>query len=125
MIDAETAPYATLILRIGLGVLFLAHAVRKLCVFKMAGTVTYFQLLGLPSWIAYVTVIAELSGGIALIAGVYARHVALLLMPLILGTIVTVRGENDWVFNNQRQRLGVPGLLGACAFPTVLHGRVK
>jgi hypothetical protein len=53
--DCLTAPYATLILRIGLAVLFLAHAGRNLCVFKMAGSVTYFQPLGLPGWIACVT----------------------------------------------------------------------
>jgi uncharacterized membrane protein YphA (DoxX/SURF4 family) len=41
--DGLTAPCATLILRIGLGVLFLAHAVQKLCVFKMARTATYFS----------------------------------------------------------------------------------
>jgi hypothetical protein len=36
MIDAKNALYATLILRIGLGVLSLAQAVQKLCVSKMA-----------------------------------------------------------------------------------------
>ena len=44
--DCLTAPYATLILRIGLAVLFLAHAGRN-CVFKMA--VGTFQPLGLPA----------------------------------------------------------------------------
>ena len=52
MIDAETAPNAALILRIGPGVLLLAHARQKLRVFKMAGMVTYFQSLGLTGWIA-------------------------------------------------------------------------
>jgi uncharacterized membrane protein YphA (DoxX/SURF4 family) len=51
MIDAEAAAHATLILRIGPGVLFGGHAMQKLRVFKVAGTVTYFQSLGLPSWI--------------------------------------------------------------------------
>jgi hypothetical protein len=32
------------------------------------------------------------------------------------------RGENDWMFNNQRRRLGVAGPLGACTF-RVLAGR--
>jgi putative oxidoreductase len=46
-------------------------------------------------------VIAELSSAIALIAGVSARYVPLLLIPLTLATIVTVHGKNGWLFGNK------------------------
>ena len=36
-----------------------------------------------------------------MIAGILARYVALLLVPLILGTIVTVHGKNGWPFANK------------------------
>jgi putative oxidoreductase len=48
MIDASTAPYAALILRFALGILFLAHGLLKLLVFKPAGAYGYFKSLGLP-----------------------------------------------------------------------------
>jgi putative oxidoreductase len=101
MIDAATAPWAALILRLGLGALFLAHGLLKLLVFKPAGTYSYFQSLGLPGALAYVTMTAELAGGAALVIGFMPRYVALLLVPLILGTIVTVHGKKGWMFSNK------------------------
>src|SRR5437660_5287442 len=102
MIDAATALWAALILRVGLGVLFLAHGLLKLLVFKPAGAYGYFKSLGFPGALAYVTMAAELAGGTALIIGWFMpRYVALLLIPLILGTIVTVHGKNGWIFSNK------------------------
>jgi putative oxidoreductase len=101
MIDAATAPWAALILRVGLGILFLAHGLLKLLVFKPAGAYGYFKSLGLPGALAYATMAAELAGGTALIIGFMPRYVALLLVPLILGTIVTVHGKNGWMFSNK------------------------
>ena len=66
MIDATTAPWAALLLRLGLATLFLAHGFLKLLVFKPAGTYGYFRSLGLPGELAYVTMAAELMGGAAL-----------------------------------------------------------
>ncbi len=48
MIDPVTAPYAALVLRVCLGILFLAHVSLKIFVFKPAGTAGYFASLGLP-----------------------------------------------------------------------------
>jgi putative oxidoreductase len=63
MIDASTAPWAILLLRVGLGILFIAHGLLKLLVFKPAGAYGYFKSLGLPGSLAYVTMAAELLGG--------------------------------------------------------------
>ena len=46
------------------------------------------------------TVVIELSGAGCLLLGIVARYVALLLIPLILGSIVTVHGKNGWHFTN-------------------------
>ncbi len=99
-IDERTAPYAATLLRMTLGVWFLVHAGMKLFVFTPAGTAAYFGSLGLPPALAYVTIAAEVVGGLALILGIYARLAALLLTPLLLGTIVTVHGANGFFFNN-------------------------
>jgi putative oxidoreductase len=42
----------------------------------------------------------ELAGGVALLLGIKPRIVALLLVPLLLGTIVMVHGHNGFFFNN-------------------------
>ena len=48
MIDARTAPYAALLLRVALGAMFIAHALLKYYVFTLPGTAPFFQPLGLP-----------------------------------------------------------------------------
>ena len=100
MTDPRTAPYAALILRLSLGLMFLAHAGLKLFVFTPAGTAGFFGKLGLPPALAYVVIAAEVAGAVALIAGVWARVAALALVPILLGTIATVHGANGWLFSN-------------------------
>ena len=100
MIDTRTAPYAAFILRISLGVLFLAHFGLKFFVFTPAGTAQFFQSLGLPGVLAYLTMAAELLGAIALILGVYTRFVAIALIPILLGAIVTVHWSAGFFFTN-------------------------
>jgi putative oxidoreductase len=101
MVDPATAPYAILLLRLSLGLMFLAHATLKWKVFTIPGTIKYFRSIGLPGWLAYVTLAIEFGGGFALIVGLAPRLVALLLVPLLLGTIVTVHGRNGWLFTNK------------------------
>jgi len=122
MIDAATAPWAALILRVGLGILFLAHGLLKLLVFKPAGAYGYFKSLGLPGALAYVTMAAELAGGLALIIGLMPRYVALLLVPLILGTIVTVHGKNGWMFSNKDGGWEFPAFWALVLFVLFLLG---
>ena len=101
MINQKTAPYAVLLLRVSLGLLFLAHAALKIFVFSVPETVDFFQSLGLPAVIAYGVMAVEVLGGIALIIGFYAPYVALPLALEMLGTIVTVHGQNGWLFTNE------------------------
>jgi putative oxidoreductase len=99
--NPEYAAAAALLLRLALGVMFLAHAWLKIKVFTPAGTAQYFKSLGLPGELAYLTIAAELGGGILLILGIETRWVALALVPLILGTIVMVHGKAGWQFTNK------------------------
>ncbi|PKV14481.1 DoxX family protein [Xanthomonas prunicola] len=96
----RTAAYGTAVLRISLGLLFLVHGLTKLVVCTPAGTVGYFQSLGLPAALAYVSMTLELGLGVSLLLGIYARWVALLGVPLLLGTIVTVHGANGFGFSS-------------------------
>src|SRR4029077_19377228 len=100
MTDDRTVPYAALVLRLGLGVLFLAHAALKISGSTPAGTAQYFASLGLPPALAYLTMLGEAGGGAALVLGVYTRAISLALIPLLIGAIVTAHAANGWLFSN-------------------------
>ena len=99
MIDSRTAPYAALALRVSLGVMYIAHSlVLKHFTFTLPGTAQFFESLGLPGVLAYLTFWAELIGGVLLIAGIGTRFVALALIPLLVGA-TWVHAGNGWVFS--------------------------
>tara|TARA_B100002049_G_scaffold88856_1_gene65475 strand:+ start:160 stop:606 length:447 start_codon:yes stop_codon:yes gene_type:complete len=101
MIDNRFAPWGLLILRVVLGGLFLFHAGVKIFVFTPAGTAEYFSSLGLPAALAYIAIAWELAGGVALIVGLWPRMVAVAMVPLLLGTIVSAHGANGFMFSNE------------------------
>jgi putative oxidoreductase len=101
MSRADLIPFGTLLLRLALGGLFLAHGLFKLLVLTPAGIATYFRLLRLPGFIGYLTMAAELGGGTLLILGIATSLVALALVPVILGTIYMVHGSKGWLFTNE------------------------
>ena len=78
--------------------MLVAHALLKVFVFTLPGTVQFFQSLGLPSALAYVTVGAELVGGVLLILGVGTRWVAAALVPVLIGA-TWVHAGNGWLFS--------------------------
>jgi putative oxidoreductase len=98
MIKLSSAPYAALLLRVSLGVMFLAHVALKLFVFTVPGFVGFFHSLGLPAIVAYGIIALEAVGGIALILGFYASWFAVPLALEMIGTIILVHGANGWVF---------------------------
>ncbi|WP_295537096.1 DoxX family protein [uncultured Thioclava sp.] len=95
----DNADYAAAALRISSGTLFLAHGWMKVSVFTIPGTVAFFESLGLPGFLAYLTIFAELAGGIALILGVGTRLVSLALIPVLLGATWAHSGFG-WSFTN-------------------------
>jgi putative oxidoreductase len=121
MIDARTAPYAALTLRIALGAMFIAHALLKVFVFTLPGTVQFFESLGLPGVLAYATVAAELVGGAMLVLGIGARWVAALLIPVLLGA-AWAHAPNGWLFTAPKGGWEYPAFLSVAAFVQVLLG---
>jgi uncharacterized membrane protein YphA (DoxX/SURF4 family) len=66
-----------------------------------AGTLNAWSLsLGLPSVLAYLTILAEVGGGILLILGIYARVVAVLLIPVLAGAWYFAHADKGWLFSN-------------------------
>ena len=100
MTSTKQIDLAALILRVASGALFLAHGWMKVSVFTIPGTVGYFESLGLPGFVAYLPILAELGGGLALIAGIGTRLVSLALIPVLLGA-TWVHSGNGWTFSNE------------------------
>jgi putative oxidoreductase len=122
MIDLKTAPYAALVLRLSLGVMFIAHSLwLKLFVFTLPGTAEFFESLGLPAVLAYAVFLAEGLGGILLILGVQVRAVALVLVPVLLGATWAHAG-NGWLFTNSGGGWEYPLFLSLAAAAQALLG---
>jgi putative oxidoreductase len=102
MIDGKTAPYAALLLRVSMGILFILHgAYLKVAVFTMAGTGKYFASLGLPDWWAWVVMLYETVGGLALILGIQTRWVAAFLGVHLLFAAYLGHAANGFWFTSK------------------------
>lgn len=88
---------AAFVLRLSLGVMFIAHALLKYFVFTLPGTAQFFGSLGLPPALAYPVFAAELIGGVLLLLGVRTRLVAAALVPVLLGA-TWAHLSNGWLF---------------------------
>ena len=96
-VNTNDAPaYGIALLRIGLGVMWVAHALLKVLVFGLPGTAAFFASVGIPGVLAYPVFAVELDGGIALILGIYARQVSIALVP-IMAVAAWVHLPNGWV----------------------------
>jgi putative oxidoreductase len=111
-----------LILRVALGLVFVTHSIYlKLVVYTLPGTAEFFASIGLPGPLAYLVFAAEAAGGIALIAGVYARLVAVALLPIALGAWWAHLGAG-WLFTNPGGGWEYPALLAVALLVQFLVG---
>lgn len=99
MQNQNSADYAALLLRVSMGVMFLAHGfLLKVMVFTPAGTFKFFESIGYPGFFAYLVILGETLGGIALILGILTRVASVLLIPIMLGAL-WLHLPNGWVFS--------------------------
>lgn len=117
----NTTDYAALILRIGLGLMFIAHGLLKVMVFTLPGAAGFFEQVGFPGWTAYVVTFAEIGGGILLLAGVGVRAVSIALLPVLLGATFVHFGSG-WVFSNPNGGWEYPAFLSLTAVVQALLG---
>lgn len=96
--ERATTPYAALLLRVTLGLAFLAHGfLLKVMTFGLPGTMGFFGSIGYPPILGAVVAIAETLAGIALILGIWVRPVSLLTIPIMIGATIQHMG-NGWMF---------------------------
>lgn len=124
MIDSRSAPYAAFLLRLMLGVMFLAHGLTKLLVFTLPGTAQFFAKIGFAGWLAYPVTFFEIVGGIFLILGILPRWVAAV-ATVQLFVAATVHFGNGWGFGNQGGGWEYPIFLSLSALVLALLGDGK
>ena len=89
--------WAALVLRAGLGAMWISHALLKILVFTLPGAAKFFDSVGLPGVLVYPVVAAELLGGAAILLGYRTRLVSALLLPILI-VAAWVHWPNGWVF---------------------------
>jgi putative oxidoreductase len=104
--------------------MFIAHALLKYYVFTLPGTAQFFQSLGLPAALAYLTFWAELIGGALILAGLWSRWVSAALVPILLGAAWAHAG-NGWVFSAKGGGWEYPVFLAVTAIAVALLGDGK
>jgi putative oxidoreductase len=114
---------AASLLRIALGAMYVTHGlVLKVWTYGFAGTAGYFESIGLPGPLAYVVIVAEVAGGVLLIANVAPGFVAAALVPVLVGATWAHAG-NGWVFSNEGGGWEYPAFLVVVSLAVALqHG---
>jgi len=110
MSDTRKIELGAIVLRTGLGAMFVSHALLKYFVFTLAGNAQFFESLGLPGALGYLTFAAELIGGALLLGGVFTRVVAFALLPFVLGATWAHAG-NGWLFTSPNGGWEYPAFL--------------
>ncbi len=91
------------ILRVILGVVFLAHGCQKMLGwfggFGFHGTVAAFTHMGMPAALAVLIICTEFFGGMGLIVGLLTRIAALGVAGLMIGAIFMVHLQNGFFMN--------------------------
>lgn len=124
MTDTRTAPYAALLLRVALGVMFLAHGLTKLLVFTLPGTAQFFAKIGFAGWLAYPVTFFEVGAGVMLILGIVPRWVAAIAVVQLF-VASTVHFGNGWGFGNAGGGWEYPIFLTVAAAALALLGDGK
>ena len=112
---------AAFVLRIALGMMFLAHGFTKLLVLTPEGTAEYFHTLGFPGFFSYIVIIFEIGGGALLLLGILTRAIALIAF-FQLAIITIVHWSNGWSFTNPGGGWEYPAFMSLTAFSLALLG---
>ena len=90
MSHAEKQSWGVAVLRVMVGIVFLAHGSQKLFVYGIQGFAGALGHLGLPAFLAPIVIGIEFLGGAALILGIGTRPAAAALAVEMLGAVLGV-----------------------------------
>ena len=102
--------YGLTILRVVLGVVFLAHGSQKMLGWfggaGFSGTMGFFESQGIPAVFAFLAIAAEFFGGLGLILGLLGRIAAFGILCNMVVAIATVHAKNGLFMNWAGQQKG-------------------
>ncbi|MCU0127268.1 DoxX family protein [Pseudomonas vlassakiae] len=88
------------LLRLTAGIALITHSLYlKVFVFTMSGTVAFFESIGLPGLLAWVTLLVEIVTGAMLTFKIKPHLAATAAVPVLLGAI-WAHSSNGWLFSN-------------------------
>lgn len=126
---ATTDQSGSLLLRIPLGIIFIAHGAQKLFGafggYGLEGTGQWMDSIGLTPgyWMALLAGSAEFFGGIALLLGLLTRPAAVVLAFTMVVAILTVHIGNGLFMSNNGYEFGLALLAGSLALAFQGGGR--
>ena len=104
MNNAKQAQLGLTLVRIMLGIVFIAHGGQKvLGLFGgpgLEGFVSWVGTFGVPAYLGYIAAFAELIGGILLLFGIYAELGALMVIGVMAGAIYFVHLPHVFFIQN-------------------------
>ena len=117
----DYAPYGATLLRVTLGVMWLAHGLFKALVFGVSGLAGWLPTIGFPAWTAAPLIGAELLAGALILLGIHGRVVSLVMLPVLIGA-TTVHVGNGWVFSAPGGGWEYPVFLIVASIVHFVHG---
>jgi len=119
--DQNYNDLAALSLRVGLGIMWIAHALLKWFVFSIDGFAGWLESQGIPSFMAWPVFLLELIGGLLILVGFYGRYASAILLPVMLVAAWT-HIPNGWLHTNQGGGWEYPIFLTIASFTHFLLG---
>jgi len=119
----KLSPLALLLLRCGLGIIFISHGWPKLAHPQQA--FEFFRQSGFPGYFAYVAGVLEFFGGLLLIAGLFTRIAGLLLACEMAVAIWKVILPHATYLSVGQYQLELALATGAFALATVGAGAIS
>ena len=102
--DRSAVDFSLLVLRVVLGIVFMAHGAQKLFgAFDGPGLAAFVQALG-P--VAYLVTVGEFFGGLGLILGILPRFSAASIVVIMLGAIAMIHGKVGFFMNWSGKQAG-------------------
>jgi len=121
IVDETYGATGAMLLRLGLGVMWIAHALLKWFVLTIPGFAGWLESQGIPAFMAWPVFLLELTGGVMILIGFYGRYVSAALIPILLVATWT-HVPNGWVHTSKGGGWEYPMFLVLASIVHVLLG---
>lgn len=111
LVGTDGHDYALFVTRVALGLVMLPHGLQKTAGlfggYGYSGTMGYFTgTLGLPAPAAFLVILAESAGAVALVLGLFGRFAAFGVAAVMVGAVAMAHWPNGFFMNWMGQQAG-------------------